>query len=132
MRATIAATGVFLALLPAAASAADWSDHPENTWVRQSPREGAPSPRYLYEGSGRGPGEAAVHPLGGHDGIPQGFHLFTWNLDSGKWQQRFPNTSPPGACCIDGANVFDVVNRCFVRFPGRRWATAISGTAGCN
>jgi hypothetical protein len=104
---------------PAVAVAADWADHPENVWVKQSPREGAPSPRYLYEGSG------AWNPLarqfirwGGHDGIPQGFHLFVWNLETGRWQQRFPNTSPPGACCIDGANVFDVANNCFVRFPG--------------
>ena len=37
---------------------------------------------------------------------------------TGRWQQKFPNTSPPGACCIDGANVFDVANRRFVRFPG--------------
>src|SRR4051794_27108202 len=30
----------------------DWGKHPENTWVRQSPREGATVPSFLYEGSG--------------------------------------------------------------------------------
>jgi hypothetical protein len=119
MRVATSAVGIFLALLPGFAVGADWASHPENTWVKQSPREGAPSPRYLYEGSG------AWDPLarqfirwGGHDGIPQGFHLFLWDLETGRWQQKFPNTSPPGACCIDGANVFDVANRRFVRFPG--------------
>ena len=111
--------GVVLAFLPAVAAAADWATHPENTWVKQSPREGAPSPRYLYEGSGAwDPGSRKFIRWGGHDGIPQGFHLFLWNLETGRWEQKFPNTSPPGACCVDGANVFDVANRCFIRFPG--------------
>jgi len=97
----------------------DRADHPENVWVRQSPREGAPAPRYLYEGSGAwDPWARKFIRWGGHDGIPQGFHLFVWHLETGKWTQRFPNTSPPGACCIDGANVYDVANRRFVRFPG--------------
>src|SRR6185436_1014992 len=56
--------------------------------------------------------------FGGHDGIPQGFHLFQDDLDTGRWRQRFPNTSPPGVCCVDGANVFDLASRRFVRFPG--------------
>ena len=111
--------GVLLGFVPTLAAAADWTNHPENTWVRESPREGAPSPRYLYEGSGAwDPWEQKFIRWGGHDGIPQGFHLFLWDLKTGRWQQRFPNTSPPGSCCIDGANVFDVANRCFVRFPG--------------
>jgi len=101
------------------AAVTDAADHPENVWVMQSPREGAPAPRYLYEGSGAwDPGARDFIRWGGHDGIPQGFHLFLWDLDTGKWAQRFPNTSPPGACCIDGSNVFDVANRRFVRFPG--------------
>ena len=32
--------------------------------------------------------------------------------------QHFPNTSPAGVCCVDGANVFDLAARRFVRFPG--------------
>src|SRR5207237_2256493 len=55
---------------------------------------------------------------GGHDGIPQGFALFAFDLATGVWEQRFPNTSPAGVCCVDGGNVFDVANRRFVRFPG--------------
>src|SRR5204862_148652 len=54
----------------------------------------------------------------GHDGVPQGFHVFTCDLDNGIWQQRFPNTSPPGACCVDGAHVFDIAHERYVRFPG--------------
>ena len=101
------------------AAAIDSAAHPENVWVRQSPREGAPAPRYLYEGSGAWDPQAREFiRWGGHDGIPQGFQLFLWDLETGKWAQRCPNTSPPGACCIDGSNVFDVANRRFVRFPG--------------
>ncbi|MHB1035846.1 MAG: hypothetical protein ACYC35_26970 [Pirellulales bacterium] len=103
----------------ALAASTDWAAHPENVWVQQSPRDDAPSPRYLYEGSGAWDGvDGKFIRWGGHDGIPQGFQLFLWDLQTGKWQQRFPNTSPPGACCVDGANVFDLANRCFVRFPG--------------
>ncbi len=97
----------------------DAAAHPENTWVRQSPREGKPIPKFGWEGSGA---YDPVHRLwihqGGHDGIPQGFALFTFDLKTGAWEQKFPNTSPPGSCCVDGGNVFDVANRRFVRFPG--------------
>jgi hypothetical protein len=114
--------GVLVAMVLAGVCSAaeiDWADHPENLWVKQSPREGAPAPRYLYEGSGAwDPAARKFIRWGGHDGIPQGFHLFLWDLETGKWAQRFPNTSPPGACCIDGANVYDVAHRRFVRFPG--------------
>src|SRR5205085_2839646 len=74
---------------------------------------------FVYEGSG------AYDPFikrwihhAGHDGIPQGFHTFTFDLDSGRWRQHFPPTSPPGVCCVDGSNAFDLANRRFVRFPG--------------
>jgi hypothetical protein len=93
--------------------------HPLNVWVRQSPRDGAPVPGFVYEGSG------AYDPFikkwihhAGHDGIPQGFHTFTFDLGSGRWRQHFPPTSPPGVCCVDGTNAFDLANRRFVRFPG--------------
>ncbi|MFT5525856.1 MAG: fibronectin type 3 domain-containing protein [Pirellulaceae bacterium] len=110
-----------IALLPMGATAAnaDWSDHPVNQWVKQSPRDGATPPSLQYEGSG------AIDPIGGrwihfggHDGIPQGFYLFTCDIGSGRWQQWFPNTSPPGVCCVDGSNTFDVAQRRFVAFPG--------------
>jgi fibronectin type 3 domain-containing protein len=97
----------------------DWATHPENRWVKQSPRAGAPAPAFGWEGSGDfDPHHRKWIHFGGHDGIPQGFPLFTYDLDTGRWRQRFPNTSPPGCCCVDGANVFDVANRRFVRFPG--------------
>src|SRR5262245_19914697 len=115
-----AACQVLLMVAPtASAQKPDWAAHPENQWVKRSPRDGAPAPPFGWEGSGDyDPHHRQWIPFGGHDGIPQGFPLFTYDLDSGRWQQRFPNTSPPGCCCVDGANVFDIANRRFVRFPG--------------
>ena len=115
--AAVAVLGASLVL--AEAVPADFADHPENVWVKQSPRADAPSPKFGWEGSG------AYDPYigkwihwGGHDGIPQGFHLFLWDPHTAAWEQRFPNTSPPGVCCVDGAETFDLANRRFVRFPG--------------
>ena len=95
------------------------SDHPVNQWIKQSPRQEVPVPKIGWEGSG------CYDPInqkwihhGGHDGVPQGFHLFTFDLKTGIWEQKFPNTSPPGVCCIDGAHVFDIAHQRFVRFPG--------------
>jgi len=105
--------------LPVRAAAPDWENHPENVWIKQSPREGAPAPGFGWEGSGDyDPFTRRWIHFGGHDGIPQGFPLFTFDMDTGRWEQRFPNTSPPGCCCVDGANVFDPAHRRFVRFPG--------------
>jgi hypothetical protein len=96
-----------------------WEDHPVNRWVRQSPRPGKPAPPFGWEGSGDYDprGRRWLH-FGGHDGIPQGFHLFRFDLESGAWEQKFPGTSPPGVCCVDGAAVFDPANGRLVRFPG--------------
>jgi hypothetical protein len=97
----------------------DWAKHPVNRWVKHSPRPGAPAPQFSWEGSGAyDPHRRIWIHQGGHDGIPQGFHLFTCDLETGVWRQHFPNTSPPGVCCVDGANVFAVAHRRFVRFPG--------------
>ncbi|HZL91171.1 MAG TPA: fibronectin type III domain-containing protein [Pirellulaceae bacterium] len=96
-----------------------WADHPENQWVRQSPRDDRPAPNFPYEGSGSyDPFHRKWIHHAGHDGIPQGFHTFTFDLDDGRWEQKFPPTSPPGVCCVDGTNVFDIAHRRFVRFPG--------------
>ncbi len=96
-----------------------WTAHPVNQWVRQSPRPGVPAPGLTYEGSGDlDPARERWIHFAGHDGIPQGFHLFTCDLESGTWRQHFPNTSPPGVCCVDGSNVFDVASDRFVAFPG--------------
>lgn len=109
-----------LALLSLVAAApAPFTDHPVNQWVKQSPRPDKPVPKFGWEGS------AAFDPHNnrwihhaGHDGNPQGFITFTYDLSTATWKQLFPPTSPPGVCCVDGANVFDAANRCFVRFPG--------------
>lgn len=119
MNARVALVGLMVALSVGAVGAAGFDDHPVNRWVKQSPREGAPVPRLGWEGSGDfDPYTNQWIHYGGHDGNPQGFVLFTWDLVTGRWRQRFPNTSPPGVCCVDGANVFDRANRRFIRFPG--------------
>jgi hypothetical protein len=99
--------------------ASPFADHPVNRWVKQSPRDAAPVPKFGWEGSG------AYDPFNkrwihhaGHDGNPQGFVTFTCDPATGVWRQMFPPTSPPGVCCVDGGNVFDAANRAFVRFPG--------------
>ncbi|MEX0715710.1 MAG: hypothetical protein WD066_03950 [Planctomycetaceae bacterium] len=96
-----------------------FADHPVNEWVKQSPREGAPAPEFGWEGSGGwDPVRKQWIHYGGHDGNPQGFLLFTHDVVSGKWEQKFANTSPPGVCCVDGGNVFDPANGVFLAFPG--------------
>jgi hypothetical protein len=101
------------------AAKADWSRHPVKVWVKQSPTDKQPAPLFGWEGSGAfDPFTKKWIHFGGHDGIPQGFHLFTYDLETRVWEQRFPPTSPAGVCCIDGANTFDVANRRFVNFPG--------------
>ena len=108
-----------LALVCTLLVGADSPTHPVNVWVKQSPTDKQPAPMFSWEGSGAyDPGSRKWIHFGGHDGIPQGFHLFTYDLDTNAWQQRFPQTSPPGVCCIDGANAFDVANGRFVNFPG--------------
>jgi hypothetical protein len=111
---------------------ADFAAQPENTWVKQSPRPGLPSPKFGWEGSGAyDPHIKKWIHWGGHDGIPQGFHLFLWDPRTAKWEQNFPNTSPPGVCCVDGAETFDLAHRRFVRFPGAslnhgwQWSRAV-------
>ena len=102
-----------------AAEDATFSEHPVNQWMLQSPREGHPTPNFPYEGSGDyDPYQRLWIHHAGHDGIPQGFHTFTVDLATGQWKQKFPPTSPPGVCCVDGANAFDLAQRRFVRFPG--------------
>lgn len=103
----------------APAKAGAWNDHPVNEWVRQSPRDGKPAPAFGWEGSGDfDPFTRRWIHFGGHDGVPQGFALFAFDPVGGGWEQRFPNVSPPGVCCVDGAAAFDTAKRRFVRFPG--------------
>jgi hypothetical protein len=106
-------------LLGHSGQGSDGAGPPENTWVRLSPKEGKPIPKFGWEGSGAyDPVRGLWIHQGGHDGIPQGFALFTFDPKTGRWEEKFPNTSPPGSCCVDGANVYDVAHRRFVRFPG--------------
>ena len=100
-------------------SPGNYAGHPENVWVKQSPRPETPSPRFGWEAAGAyDPFNRKWIHWGGHDGNPQGFPLFLWDPATGKWEQKFPNTSPPGVCCVDGADTFDLATRRFVRFPG--------------
>lgn len=91
--------------------------HPVNEWVLQTSPD--TTPRFGWEAAG------AFDPYthkwihqGGHDGIPQGFALFTWDFEAKTWEQRFAPNSPAGVCVIDGAGAFDEANHRFARFPG--------------
>ena len=111
---SVVVTGVFATALVAVAA-----EHPENQWVLQSPREGTPAPGVGYEGSGSyDPGNQKWIRFAGHDSHPQGFQTFTFDLNTGIWEQQFPNTSPPGMCCVDGSHIFDIAQQRFVVFPG--------------
>src|SRR5262249_36178720 len=93
---------IILPLLSFLLLGADWPNHPVKQWVKQSPPDQQPAPLFGWEGSGAyDPFSRKWIHFGGHDGIPQGFHLFTYDLATRAWQQRFPQTSPPGVCCID-------------------------------
>ena len=112
-------TRILLVFSCLVAGGADWVEHPENVWVKQSPTDKHAAPMIGWEGSGAfDPFSKKWIHFAGHDGIPQGFHLFTYDLQTRVWEQRFPNTSPPGACCVDGSSTFDEANRRFVAFPG--------------
>ncbi len=50
--------------------------------------------------------------------MPQSSILFTWDLTTGRWQQRFPDTSPPESAASTVRTCYDTANRRFVRFPG--------------
>src|SRR5262245_32511360 len=108
-----------MSLLLLAFAVAPPAPHPVNTWVRLSPHSGEAVPGFVYEGSGGyDPFTRRWIHHAGHDGIPQGFHTFTFDPDTRRWRQELPPTSPPGACCVDGGNAFDAGNRLFLRFPG--------------
>ena len=112
-------TSAVLCLLAVVSTALLADDHPLNRWVKQSPREDAKAPGFHYEGSGDYDPflQRWIHHAG-HDGIPQGFHTCTFDLATGRWEQHWPANSPPGVCCVDGSNCFDLANRRLVRFPG--------------
>ncbi|MEZ0263107.1 MAG: hypothetical protein ACAI43_00145 [Phycisphaerae bacterium] len=116
MRALLLLTIVSLARSTAAGP---FDDQQPNTWVKRSPTAGKPVPKFGWEGSGAwDPANRLWIHHAGHDGIPQGMPTFVFDPATAKWSQRFPQTSPPGVCCVDGANTFDVARGRFVRFPG--------------
>jgi hypothetical protein len=99
-----------------------------NTWVKRSPIPGGPvSPGMGYETSlGYDPAARRVIRWGGHNqggGGEQNAETWTFDLATGAWTLREPNTSPPGVCCAQ-QNVFDPVGGRFLRFP------AFSGSHG--
>jgi hypothetical protein len=91
--------------------------HPLDEWVLQTTRE--TTPPFGWEGGAAFDPDARrwIHQ-GGHDGIPQGAALFTWDFATKIWEQHFPPTSPGGVCVIDGSAAYDRAHRRFVRFPG--------------
>jgi hypothetical protein len=90
--------------------------HPVGTWVEQVPEDGIPG--FSWEaGSAYDPVTGLWLHHAGHDGIPQGFHLFSFDTDAPRWRQLFPEVAPGGACTLDGAATFDRAHRRFVRLP---------------
>ena len=109
---------------PAGPAAAGLGQAPREHMGSPKPARGTPVPSFLYEGSGDyDPFTRRWIHHAGHDGIPQGFHTFTFDLDSGRWEQKFPPTSPPGVCCVDGGNCFDLAEPAVRPLP-RRYARA--------
>ena len=92
-----------------------------NVWIKRSPLpEGPVSPRLGYEG-------ACVwdsrHRLliryGGHNqggGGEQGAEVWTFDLSTGEWSLKEPNTSPPGVCC-NAQNLYCPTTERYIRFP---------------
>jgi hypothetical protein len=80
-----------------------------------------------YETSlGYDPAARRVIRWGGHNqggGGEQNAETWTFDLATGAWALKEPNTSPPGVCCAQ-QNVFDPVGGRFLRFP------AFSGSHG--
>ncbi len=92
-----------------------------NTWLKRSPRAGAPAnPRKGYESSmAWDPYTKRMIRHGGHrqgGGGPQYFEVWTLDPTTMKFVLRQPNTSPPGVCCVKD-NVFDHSAKRFVRYP---------------
>ncbi len=114
-------TLLFLATGVALGSPPLGGNHAKNVWVKRTPIADTPvSPRLGYEG-------ACVwdrkHKLlvryGGHNqggGGEQGAEVWTFDIESAKWNLKEPNTSPPGVCC-NNQNVYDPVSERYVRFP---------------
>jgi hypothetical protein len=44
--------GIAIVHVAAFAASFDFTTYPENTWLKQSPREGVATPKFYYEGSG--------------------------------------------------------------------------------
>lgn len=107
-------------------------DQPVNTWVKLSPLAAGPvSPRMGYEGACVWDSRHRVLVrYGGHNqggGGEQGAEVWTFDLQSGEWTLKEPNTSPPGVCC-NAQNVYDPATGRYIRFPkfsgshGWQWA----------
>ncbi len=96
-------------------------EHPLNTWVKLSPREGSPaSPRLGYEGDCVwDPKHRVMLRYGGHNqggGGEQHSDVWTFDPATAQWTFQVPNTSPPGVCCAQ-QNVFDPDASRYIRFP---------------
>lgn len=118
LRCSLAAFVAILALT-CCTSAQPLTQEP-NTWVKRSPlADGPPSPSMGYETTlGYDPLAQRVIRWSGHNqggGGEQNTETWAYDLATGKWELKEPNTSPPGVCCGQ-QNVFDTVGNRFVRF----------------
>ena len=120
MAACASAEGAAKPAAPAGPARIDLNGHPEMTWVKRTPVEGAPpNPRMGYESSyGWDAANGAVIRWGGHNQGGGEQNAETWHYDpiANTWDLIEPNTSPPGNCCCRD-NVFDTAHGRFIRFP---------------
>lgn len=106
---------------PAGTAPLDLKNHPEMTWIKRTPVNGAPpNPRMGYESSyGWDAANGVIIRWGGHNQGGGGEqNAETWHYDpiANTWNLIEPNTSPPGNCCCR-ENVFDPAHGRFIRFP---------------
>jgi hypothetical protein len=114
----------------------DLGSQEANTWIKRSPRPGAPpSPRMGYESTlGYDPKARLLIRWGGHNqggGGEQNAETWTFDPITAGWTLRHTNDTAPGVCCGQ-QNVFDLARNRFVRFPsfsgshGWQWTREIA------
>jgi hypothetical protein len=120
MQRTIALTALLLSTLSTPAQLPPLSEQKPNTWIKRSPLKDAPvSPMLGYEGAlAYDPKAKVVIRWAGHNqggGGEQNSETWTFDPVTAKWTLKEPNTSPPGACCVQ-QNLFDPIAGRYLRF----------------